>query len=100
MEISLYASRYGDGEFLTGTVGFDTVTVAGLTVTNQEIGVVNKAAWSGDSITSGLLGLAYPGLTSVYNSSNPLNDSLATSEVYSPYFFTAVKEKKVNPCMW
>lgn len=52
-------------------VGFDTVTVGGLTVTKQEIGVVNKAAWLGDGINTGLFGLAYPGLTSVYNGSNP-----------------------------
>lgn len=31
--------EYGDGEFLTGTVGFDTVSVAGLTVIGQEIGI-------------------------------------------------------------
>jgi hypothetical protein len=37
---------YGDGEFLTGTVGFDTVTVANLSVTHQEIGVVTNAAVS------------------------------------------------------
>lgn len=43
---------YGDGEFLTGVVGFDTVTVGGLTVKKQEIGLVTNAAWEGNDETS------------------------------------------------
>jgi len=49
---------YGDGEFLTGVLGWESVTVAGLSV-NQTVPVVNYAAWEGDGTTSGLLGLAY-----------------------------------------
>jgi hypothetical protein len=91
---------YGDGEFLNGPVGFDTVTVGGLTVTKQEIGVVTNAAWEGDGVNTGLMGLAYPGLTSVFNGSNPDNDDAANSVLYNPFFFTAVEEKKVAaPCM-
>lgn len=55
---------YGDGEFLSGPVGFDTVSVGGLTVTKQEIGTPDFAAWNGDGVNSGLLGLAYSSLTS------------------------------------
>jgi hypothetical protein len=43
---------YGDGNFATGLVGFDTMTVGGMTVTKQEIGLVNKAAWSGNGVTT------------------------------------------------
>lgn len=87
---------YGDGEFLTGTVAFETVTVAGLTVTNQEIGVVTDAAWEGDGVSSGLIGLAYPGLTSVFNGTDPDDDSLSNLDEYDPFFFTAVKEGAVS----
>jgi Eukaryotic aspartyl protease len=52
---------YGDGEFLTGILGWQNVTLAGLTV-NQTVPLVNFAAWYGDGETSGLLGLAYPGM--------------------------------------
>ena len=52
---------YGDGEFLSGILGYEKVTVAGLTV-NQTVALVNTAAWEGDSTTSGLIGLAYPAL--------------------------------------
>jgi hypothetical protein len=52
---------YGDGEFLTGIVGTEEVTLAGLKV-KQEVALVNFAAWEGDGTTSGLIGLAYPAL--------------------------------------
>lgn len=52
---------YGDGEFLTGIVGYEEVTLAGITV-NQTVSLVNYAAWEGDGTTSGLIGLAYPAL--------------------------------------
>lgn len=90
---------YGDGEFLTGTVAFETVTVGGMTVKNQEIGLVTDAAWLGDGINSGLLGLAYSGLTSVYNGTDPDDDSSSNSDPYTPYFFSAISENVVsNPC--
>lgn len=52
---------YGDGEFLTGIMGYEEVTLAGLKV-KQEVALVNYAAWEGDGTTSGLIGLAYPAL--------------------------------------
>lgn len=51
----------GDGEFLSGIFGYENTTLAGLTV-NQTIALVDYAAWFGDTVTSGLLGLAYPAL--------------------------------------
>jgi hypothetical protein len=52
---------YGDGEFLTGIIGTEEITLAGLTV-KQTVALVNYAAWDGDGTTSGLFGLAYPAL--------------------------------------
>lgn len=63
------------------------------------MGIVNKAAWNGDGVNSGLLGLAEPTLTSVFKGTNPDNDDDSNLEEYDPVFYTAVKEKKVkNPC--
>ncbi|KAJ6616971.1 acid protease [Mycena sp. CBHHK59/15] len=87
---------YGDGEFLSGPVGFDTVSVGGLTVKQQEIGTPSLAAWQGDGINSGLLGLAYSGLTSVYNTTDPTKASHANHLSYDPFFFTAVKQGMVT----
>lgn len=54
--------EYGDGEYLTGIIGTETVTLAGIEVTGQTIALVNSAAWEGDGTTSGLTGLAYTAL--------------------------------------
>lgn len=89
---------YGDGEFLIGTVGFDTITVAGLTAKNQTIGLVDSAAWLGDGTSSGLLGFAYPALTSVYSGSDPNSDSTSNLLEYDPFFYTAVKQGRSQPC--
>lgn len=52
---------YGDGEFLNGVMGTNQITLAGIEVT-QEIALVNYAGWTGDGVTSGLTGLAFPAL--------------------------------------
>lgn len=57
---------YADGEYLTGSLGFETVEMAGITVTNQQFATVDRAAWFGDGLSSGLVGLAYRTLTSAY----------------------------------
>ena len=49
---------YGSGEKLGGGVGIGSVSLAGMNV-NQEMGFVTYAAWQGDGVTSGLMGLAY-----------------------------------------
>lgn len=54
--------EYGDGEYLTGIIGTETVTLAGIEVTGQTIALVTEAAWEGDGTTSGLTGLAYAAL--------------------------------------
>lgn len=53
---------YGDGEFLQGIMGTETVTLAGITVKNQTIALANYAGWDGDNTTSGLTGFAYPAM--------------------------------------
>ncbi|KAJ6525127.1 acid protease [Mycena capillaripes] len=87
---------YGDGEFLSGPVGFDTVTIGNLSVVHQEIGVPNLTSWEGDGINTGLIGLAFPDLTHVYNSTDPTKASGANQLPYSPLFLSAVSQHKVQ----
>ena len=49
---------YGDGEFLTGVLGYENVGIAGVTVNKQETALVNYAYWEGDGVASGLIGFA------------------------------------------
>jgi hypothetical protein len=96
-----------------GTAAHETVNVGGLTVKGQEIGVVNRAAWFGDGaftlsvrfrkfidsyagINSGLMGLAYPGLTSVFKGTNASADHFPNSNTYDPVPFSAVKKNLIK----
>ncbi|KAJ7698060.1 aspartic peptidase domain-containing protein, partial [Mycena rosella] len=91
-----YFNVFGNGNSVTGPVGFDTVSVGGLSVSHQEIGLPNVAANKGDNISSGILGLAFPDLTNVFNITDPSKASVNNTLVYDPFFFTAVKEKKIK----
>ncbi|KAJ7787523.1 acid protease [Mycena olivaceomarginata] len=83
--------RFGNGAVLNGSVGFDTVTVGGVSVSHQEFAVPDSiAGLSGNGILSGLLGLAFPSLTAVHNITD------GTRALYDPFFFTAVKQKKLK----
>ncbi|KAL8965454.1 MAG: hypothetical protein Q9183_003844 [Haloplaca sp. 2 TL-2023] len=88
---------YGDGEIATGIVGYEDVTLAGITVNRQEVAVVDFAAWNGDGITSGLIGLAYPGLTSSFNGTDPKLDTYLDELEYSPIFTSMYTQGKIAP---
>ncbi|KAJ7088254.1 acid protease [Mycena epipterygia] len=95
----IFDITYGDGTFVHGPVGFDTVSIGGLSVTKQEIGVPNVAATFEDGVTSGILGLAFPALTSVFNTTDPTKVSFPENQLpYNPFFFSAIAQNKVkNP---
>ncbi|KAJ5088737.1 acid protease [Penicillium angulare] len=84
-----FSIEYGDGEYLYGFMGKESVTLAGITV-EQEVAIVNQAAWEGDGTTSGLTGLAYPALTSAYS------ESTDAQEEYNPIFTTMYKEGLID----
>ncbi|MCJ1303494.1 hypothetical protein MMC08_006304 [Hypocenomyce scalaris] len=88
---------YGDGEFLTGTFGLEQVTLAGITVDNQQVAVVNFAAWDGDGVSSGLVGLAFPLITSAYAGTNPTADGASNEIEYNPIFTNMYEEGNVPP---
>ncbi|KAJ7648396.1 acid protease [Mycena polygramma] len=82
--------QYGSGEHLRGPAGFDDVKVGDLSVTQQIFGLPNDNAFLGDGVSEGVLGLAFPRLTSVYNSTGQMQ--------YTPFFLKSVEEKKLeNP---
>ncbi|KAJ7040977.1 aspartic peptidase domain-containing protein [Mycena alexandri] len=91
-----FIGGYGNGWSVTGPMGYDTVTVGGMSVEHQLVPVPNVAYWTGDGVNSGILGLALPTLTSAYNTTDPANATVENHLLYDPFFFTAVKEKKVK----
>ncbi|KAF9065022.1 acid protease [Rhodocollybia butyracea] len=61
-----FSIQYGDGSTVSGPVYEDTVTVAGVTVTNQTFSPVTtlSSGFSGDP-TDGILGLAFPAISNL-----------------------------------
>jgi hypothetical protein len=91
--------RYGSGEFLAGPTGFDTIAVGEFAVALQEFGVPNENFFLGDGVSEGVLGLAFPALTSVWNVTSRHNASGSNHISYTPFFLNAVQQKKLrNPC--
>ena len=89
--------RYTDGESLSGIFGTEQVTVAGIRVRNQQIALVNTAAWYGDTITSGLLGLAFPAATKAFTGTDSRLDTIATQRIYDPIFTSMYTKGHVAP---
>lgn len=94
-----FGVRYGSG-IATGVVGNERVTFGGLTVENQTIGVVDKSTDVGDGNDSGVLGLAYPYLTSAHPGTDYANDtvSLWSNRIpYNPLFTNLYQRGLVKP---
>ncbi|KAL2041784.1 hypothetical protein N7G274_005568 [Stereocaulon virgatum] len=92
-----FAISYSDGELLTGSFGKEKVTVAGITVNDQQIAVVTRANWNGDGYSSGVLGLGFPANTKAYSGVNPGANSQNSRVGYNPFFTSAYTEGNVPP---
>ena len=88
---------YTDGEYLFGSYGKDHVTVADITVKDQQIAVVQSINWNGDGVSSGVLGLGFPGNTHAYSGTSAVNDVPSNKKEYSPFFTSAYTEGSLNP---
>ncbi|KAM0192782.1 hypothetical protein ACHAPI_008143 [Fusarium lateritium] len=92
-----FGVKYGTG-IAMGSVGYEDLTAGGLKVTDQTVGIVNSTNDVGDGLQSGLLGLAYPQLTSAHPSLNYPNDSLIINrDIYDPFLQTMHKQGLIEP---
>lgn len=84
---------------LAGYMATEDVTLANITVPQQEIGVVVLGAYLGDGVSSGLLGLAYPNLTQAYPGNDPFEDdtSFGNNIVYPTVFTNMWQKLGVSP---
>jgi hypothetical protein len=85
-----FGRQYTDGTFVEGYFGYEDVTIGGLMAKHQRLGIVNSTYWQGDGRVSGLLGLAYPYMTS-------LDGPYESQPLYDPVFTTLWKEKLITP---
>ncbi|GAA5892131.1 hypothetical protein JCM8208_001443 [Rhodotorula glutinis] len=77
---------YGDGSTTSGDVYTDTVTIGGLTATNQKMGAATtlSSSWADDP-EDGLMGMAYQSLSSL-NSPPVFQTLVSQGKVSSPSF--------------
>ncbi|KAJ7798925.1 acid protease [Mycena olivaceomarginata] len=91
-----FNQTYGTSEYVAGPIALETVSIGGLEVSRQVVPIPDVAAWTGDGVLSGVLGLAFPNVTSLFNTSDPTTASTKNRILYDPFFFTSVKQKKVE----
>jgi hypothetical protein len=82
-----YGNGY-NGPNLDGEYGYADLTLAGVTVPKQQIALATSGYWTGDDISTGILGLGMSGLTEAYNSTAGALDPASGSVSYSPVVST------------
>ncbi|KAI0546308.1 aspartic peptidase domain-containing protein, partial [Xylaria curta] len=90
---------YLSGEYLNGNMGYADITVANITVPKQQFALVNVAAFGGDEISSGILGLGLRGLTAAFTGSDPSLDGLENLVNYAPLMETIGTSKAASPIL-
>lgn len=57
------SGSFQSGEFFNGSLGLQDISIGGLELKNQQVGILDNAFFLGDNVTSGVMGLAFPTLT-------------------------------------
>lgn len=88
--------KYGSGERVVGPMGYSDVSCGGVRVARQQVGLANSTYWHGNNLTVGILGLAYPSLTSAYYG-RVGNEAPWNSVSYTPFLTSAVTQGAMDP---
>ncbi|KAL6799892.1 aspartic peptidase domain-containing protein [Trichoderma sp. SZMC 28012] len=73
--------RYGSGQIVAGSLGYESVSVAGITIPDQEISIANLINFGAQGEVEGLIGLSYPLLTSAFPGAFAGNETSLTPDV-------------------
>jgi hypothetical protein len=90
----IFNASYSDGEYMSGIMATEMITVGHIAVKDQHFGLVNRARWNGDGFSSGILGLGFPSITRAYNSTN---FKKGANVPYDTLFVNMVRKKLVTP---
>lgn len=87
----VFAVQYGAGNVI-GTMGYDTVSMGGIQMQNQTIGIGNMSFNHGDGLSAGIFGLGFPWDTSAHPANfNYTNTSFLEEKIlYKPFLLNAV----------
>lgn len=88
--------RYGSGERVSGPMGYADISCGGVTVSGQQAGLANYTYWHGNNMTVGILGLAYPSITSAFY--GEIGEETSWNAIqYVPFFTNAVMQGVIDP---
>lgn len=92
-----FGVQYGTGIAL-GKVAKQDVTLGGITVTGQTVGIVDRTSEVYDGTYSGILGLGYKAVTSAHPGTSIDNDTLLFNRApYDPLFVSMYKQGSIEP---
>ncbi|KAJ5901043.1 hypothetical protein N7504_007036 [Penicillium tannophilum] len=84
----MFGVEYGAG-IASGLMAYEQVSMGGISVKAQKVGIANDSNPMGDGVNSGLLGLAYPSLTSAHPANQTSNSTYWHDRlVYNPLLYT------------
>ncbi|KAI9925772.1 hypothetical protein ASPWEDRAFT_60820 [Aspergillus wentii DTO 134E9] len=92
----IFGIEYGAG-IASGVMAYEDVTLGGITVKNQKVGIADRSNPMGDGVNSGLLGLGYPALTSAHPSNTSNSSYWYDRIVYNPLFTNMYEQGLVAP---
>ena len=92
-----FNASYADGTSVAGVLGREHVTLAGITVNDQEVAVVDRAYTIFNNVSSGIIGLSFPRSTSAFRGNNPSDDTASGRVHYSPIFTSMYTDGSVAP---
>jgi len=97
--VARYDLVYADGSQIAGQLGYQDITIAGITVKKQEFVLIDEVSYQGDGVTSGILGLAYPIVVRAFDTTDPRKriPGSAAHKKYDPIFTTMHKRGLVSP---
>ncbi|KAF9878466.1 aspartic-type [Colletotrichum karsti] len=82
---------YGSGEKVSGPMGYSDIEVAGIVVRQQQVGLANQTHWYGNNYTNGIIGMAYPSITSAFT--GDIEEKRPAFQVpYQPLFTSMVQQ--------
>ncbi|KAH7160628.1 aspartic peptidase domain-containing protein [Dactylonectria macrodidyma] len=87
---------YASGEEVSGPMGRSDLLCGGLFVSEQQVGLANKTYWHGNNVTVGILGLAYPSITSAYY--GQVGEEQPWLMIpYTPFLTRAISQGTIEP---
>lgn len=93
----MFGIEYGAG-LSSGEMAYEDVSLNGITVQRQKVGIAHSSTPMGDGVNSGLLGLAYPSITSAHPANHTDNSTYWYDRLpYNPLMYTMHQQTSIDP---